>query len=301
MKPTLLILAAGIGSRYGSLKQLDKLGLQGETIMDYSIFDALINGFGKIVFVIRKSFEKDFQKKILKKYNHIIPTEIVFQSLDKLPQGFSLHPKKVKPWGTNHAIMMGKEIIHEPFAVINADDFYGRNSFKLIANYLKSIEKKQNNYVMIGYKISNTLSENGSVSRGICQINKDGFLSSIIERSHIIRNNEKKIKYKNFDDNWIDLDKRSIVSMNMWGFTPEYFSYSEDLFIDFLINNKNNLEAEFFISLVINQLIINKQIKVKVLETSEQWFGITYLKDRILVASKIQDLIKKGEYPKKLF
>lgn len=300
MKPTLLVLAAGMGSRYGGLKQLDELGPNGETIMDYSIFDAVRSGFGKIVLIIRKSLEKKI-KETLKKYKCIVPTEIVFQSLDKLPQGFSLHTERTKPWGTNHAVMMGKEKINEPFAVINADDFYGQNSFKLLSDHLKTIEKKQGNYIMIGFKVCNTLSESGSVARGICEIDKNNFLTFITECTCVTRDNNRKIKCKDDKNNWITLNEKTTVSMNMWGFTPEYFNYSENLFVDFLTKNQNNPKAEFFIPSVVNQLIMKKQAKVKVLETSSQWFGITYLADRKFVVSKIQDLIKKGEYPKNLF
>src|SRR5215470_3963363 len=294
MKPTLLVLAAGMGSRYGGLKQLDGLGPNGETIMDYSIFDALRSGFGKVVFIIKKSFEKDFREKFLKRYECIVPIEIVSQSLDRLPQGFSLHAKRTTPWGTNHAVMIGKEKTHEPFAVINADDFYGQNSFKILANYLKSSEGKQGNYVMIAYKICDTLSEGGAVARGICEIDKNGFLTSITECTCITRDDNGKIKYKNDKNNWGTLNENIFVSMNMWGFTPEYFNYSENLFVDFLAKNQYDLKAEFFIPSVVNQLIINKQAKVKVLETSSQWFGITYWEDRKSVISKIQDLIQKG-------
>ncbi|BAG83734.1 nucleotidyltransferase [Candidatus Azobacteroides pseudotrichonymphae] len=301
MKLTLLVLAAGMGSRYGGLKQLDGLGPNGETIMDYSVFDAVRNGFDKVVFIIRKSFEKDFKENFLKKYEHVVPTEIVFQSLDKLPHGFSLNTKRIKPWGTNHAIMMGKEIIHEPFAVINADDFYGQDSFKILAYYLGSLKREQNSYIMVSYKLGNTLSKSGAVARGICETSKDGFLAFITERNYIISDNNGKVKYRDDINNWITIDEDTPVSMNMWGFTPEYFNYSENLFIDFLIKNQNNLKAEFFIPSVVNQLITNKQVKVQVLKTSSQWFGITYLEERASVVSKIRDLIKRGEYPKKLF
>ncbi|MDR2520902.1 MAG: nucleotidyltransferase [Bacteroidales bacterium OttesenSCG-928-I14] len=302
MKPTLLILAAGIGTRYGGLKQLDQIGINGETIMDYSIFDAIRTGFGKIVFVIRESFKKDFNEKILQKYKCIIQTEVVFQSLNKLPKEFVLHTKRVKPWGTNHAVMMGEEVIHEPFVVINADDFYGQKSFKILTDYLKSINKKQNNYAMIGYKIGNTLSKNGPVTRGICKTDKDKFLSSITECSHIIRSDGGKIICKDYKNNSnIILNENTIVSMNMWIFAPEYFNYSKKLFLNFLTKNLNSLEAEFLIPSVINQLINEKKIKIKVLKTSSKWFGMTYLKDRTSVISEIENLIKKNIYPKKLF
>jgi choline kinase len=301
MKPTLFVLAAGMGSRYGGLKQLDGLGPNGETIMDYSIFDAVRGGFGKVVFVIRESFEKDFREKILKKYENIIPVEIVFQELDKLPEGFSLNEERVKPWGTNHAVLMGKEVIKEPFAVINADDFYGKESFGILADYLKSVENENNKYCMVGYRIGNTLSESGSVARGICTADKDGFLTSVVERTYIIRDTDGKIKYKDENEKMIETQENVPVSMNMWGFTPEYFDYSDRLFVEFLMNNQSNLKAEFFIPWAIDRLIASKQVKVKVLDTPSKWFGVTYAEDRVSVVAKIQALIDEGEYPNKLF
>jgi dTDP-glucose pyrophosphorylase len=301
MKPTLFVLAAGMGSRYGGLKQLDGLGPNGETIMDYSIFDAVRGGFGKVVFVIRHFFEEDFREKILKKYRDIIPVEIVFQELDSLPEGFKLSPDRVKPWGTNHAVMMGKGVINEPFAVINADDFYGRESFKVLADYLSSLEGKQNDYCMIGYRLGNTLSESGSVARGICGKNADDYLTTVVERTYIVRDADGKIKYKDENDELQFVGENVPVSMNMWGFTPEYFNYSDKQFIDFLKNNQENPKAEFFIPLVVNNLIVDGKARVKVLDTPSKWFGVTYAEDRPAVVAKIRELIDKGEYPEKLF
>jgi choline kinase len=301
MKPTLFVLAAGMGSRYGGLKQLDGLGPNGETIMDYSIFDAVRGGFGKVVFVIRESFEKDFREKILKKYENVIPVEIVFQELNNLPEGFLLPEDRVKPWGTNHAVLMGKDLIKEPFAVINADDFYGKESFKVLADFLKSIENSRNIYAMVGYRIGNTLSESGSVARGICSVDEEGFLTSVVERTYIIRDTDGKIKYKDENESLVATGENTPVSMNMWGFTPEYFDYSDKQFIEFLIKNQNNPKSEFYIPSVVNYLIENDQAKVKVLDTPSKWFGVTYAEDRSSVVSKINDLINKGEYPDKLF
>ena len=301
MKPTLFVLAAGMGSRYGGLKQLDGLGPNGETIMDYSIYDAERAGFGKVVFVIRESFEKDFREKILRKYENLIPVETVFQELDKLPEGFQLSKDRVKPWGTNHAVTMGKDVIKEPFLVINADDFYGRESYKIAADYLQSLENKKNHYFMVGYRIGNTLSESGSVSRGICSANKESFLTSIAERTYVIRDKDGKIKYKDENENLIELSENSPVSMNMWGFTTEYFDYSESLFVDFLTKNQDNPKAEIYIPWVIDCLIEKGQVQVKVLDTPSKWFGITYAEDRASVVEKIAQLVAKGEYPQKLF
>ena len=226
MKPTLFVLAAGMGSRYGGLKQLDGLGPNGETIMDYSIFDALRGGFGKVVFVIRKDFEQDFKDKILSKYEGHIPCELVFQSIDDLPEGFTCPEGRTKPWGTNHAVLMGKDVIKEPFAVINADDFYGRESFAILADYLKGLEGKKNEYCMVGYRVGNTLSESGSVARGVCETNAEKHLTSVVERTQIERR-DGKVMFKE-GDIWTAIDDNAPVSMNMWGFTPDYFKYSEE-------------------------------------------------------------------------
>ena len=301
MKPTLFVLAAGMGSRYGGLKQLDGIGPNGETIMDYSIYDAIRGGFGKVVFVIRKDFEADFREKILKKYENMIPVELVFQSLDKLPKGFSLNPERTKPWGTNHAVMMGKDVIKEPFAVINADDFYGRDSFKVLVEYLVSMDNKKDNYCMVGYRIGNTLSESGSVARGVCETDSDNFLTSVVERTYIVRDTDEKIKYKDENEQMVEIGENTPVSMNMWGFTPEYFDYSDEQFVDFLTKNQDNPKAEFFIPLVVNYLISIGQAKVKVLDTTSKWFGVTYADDRPAVVAKVRELIDKGEYPEKLF
>ena len=252
MKPTLFVLAAGMGSRYGGLKQLDGLGPNGETIMDYSIFDALRGGFGKVVFVIRKDFEQDFRDKILSKYEGHIPCELVFQSIDDLPEGFTCPEGRTKPWGTNHAVLMGKDVIKEPFAVINADDFYGRESFAILADYLKGLEGKKNEYCMVGYRVGNTLSESGSVARGVCETNAEKHLTSVVERTQIERR-DGKVMFKE-GDIWTAIDDNAPVSMNMWGFTPDYFKYSEEYFVKFLKENADNIKAEYFIPLLVNDL-----------------------------------------------
>lgn len=301
MKPTLFVLAAGMGSRYGGLKQLDGLGPNGETIMDYSIFDAIRGGFGKIVFVIRKDFEKDFREKILSKYENHIPVELVFQSVDKLPAGFTCPEGRVKPWGTNHAVLMGKEVINEPFAVINADDFYGRDSFAVLGRWLSELpEGAKNRYCMVGFRVGNTLSESGTVARGICSTNDEGCLTTVVERTEIMRV-DGKVCYKDEQGAWVAVDDNTSVSMNMWGFTPDYFKYSEDFFIDFLKNNLDNLKAEYFIPLMVNKLINEGTATVKVLDTTSKWFGVTYAADRQGVVDKIQSLVDAGEYPSKLF
>lgn len=301
MKPVLFVLAAGMGSRYGGLKQLDGVGPNGETIMDYSIFDAIRNGFGKVVFVIRHDFEKDFREKIISKYINHIPVEVVFQDVTALPEGFTPNPERVKPWGTNHAILMGKKVINEPFAVINADDFYGNDSFRVMSDALSKLAGKKDTYCMVGFHVGNTLSESGEVSRGVCATDDNNCLSTVTERHHIKRR-EGKVSYMlEDDDNVYELEDNAVVSMNLWGFTPDYFDYSEKAFVDFLKKNTNELKSEFYIPSMVNELINNKTAVVKVYETQSSWFGVTYSEDRPTVVNKIKELVSLGEYPEKLF
>ena len=301
MKPTLFVLAAGMGSRYGGLKQLDGLGPNGETIMDYSIFDAIRGGFGKIVFVIRKDFEEDFRKKIISKYENHIPVEVVFQSIDKLPEGFTCPAERVKPWGTNHAVLMGKEVIREPFAVFNADDFYGRDSFAVIGKFLSELpEGAKNTYCMVGFRVGNTLSESGTVARGICSTDENRHLTTVVERTEIMRINGV-VSYKDENGEWVGIEDNTPVSMNMWGFTPDYFNYSEEYFIDFLKENIDKPKAEYYIPLMVNKLINDGTATVEVLDTTSRWFGVTYAADRQGVVDKLQALADSGEYPSKLF
>ncbi|MCQ2323876.1 MAG: nucleotidyltransferase [Paludibacteraceae bacterium] len=299
MKPTLFVLAAGMGSRYGGLKQLDGVGTSGETIMDYSVFDAMRAGFGKVVFVIRKDFEDDFRNIVLSKYQDKIPCEICFQSIDKLPAGFTPNPDRTKPWGTNHAVLMGKELIHEPFAVINADDFYGKESFQVLADFLTSVEGKRGQWCMVGYRVQNTLSENGSVSRGVCSTDKNGYLTDVVERTKIEEVGKKVIYTENGVDTELPLN--TPVSMNMWGFTPEYFEMAEQGFIQFLKANEKELKAEYYIPTMVNNAIIEGKATCKVLDTPSKWFGVTYAEDRPQVVMKINELVHKGIYPTKLF
>ena len=303
MKPTLLLLAAGMGSRYGGLKQLDGLGPNGETIMDYSIYDAIKAGFGKIVFVIRKDFEEDFRKKILAKYEGHIPAELVFQSLDALPAGFTVPVGREKPWGTNHAVMMAKDVIKEPFCVINCDDFYNRDSFMVIGKFLSELPAgAKNKYAMVGFRVGNTLSENGTVARGVCATDAEGHLTTVVERTEVMRVNGA-VSYKDEEGKWVTIADNTPVSMNMWGFTPDYFEHSEAYFKVFLSDPKNmeNLKAEFFIPLMVNKLINEKTATVKVLDTTSKWFGVTYSADRAGTVARIQSLIDEGVYPSKLF
>ncbi len=301
MKPTLFVLAAGMGSRYGGLKQLDGLGPHGETIMDYSIYDAIKSGFGKVVFVIRKDFEADFREKILSKYEGHIPVEVVFQAVTDLPEGFTCPPERVKPWGTNHALLMGREVIHEPFAIINSDDYYGRNSFEVMAAELQSLpEGSTGHYSMVGFKVGNTMSESGTVARGVCQ-ERDGLLTGVVERTSIGYDEQHNIAFTDDDGSKQLLDFDTPVSMNFWGFTPDYFEHSERRFVEFLRENIDKPKAEFFIPTLVNELVAGGTAQVKVLSTDSKWFGVTYSADRQGVVDKFAQLHEQGVYPERLF
>lgn len=300
MKPTLFVLAAGMGSRYGGLKQLDPLGPNGETIMDYSIYDTIQSGFGKVVFVIRKDFEADFREKILSKYEGHIPVEVVFQSTDALPEGYVCPEDRTKPWGTNHAVLMGKDVIKEPFAVINADDFYGRDAFRVMAEELQRPRDRKGDYCMVGFRVGNTMTENGSVARGVCET-KDGLLTSVVERTAISYDPQGNIVFTDENGQEQQLAPTTPVSMNLWGFTPDYFDYSEREFKKFLDKDLNTPKAEFFIPLAIDALINSGEATVKVLDTDSRWFGVTYAADRPGVVEKFAELHNNGTYPEKMF
>ncbi len=303
MKPTLFLLAAGMGSRYGGLKQLDGLGPHGETIMDYSIYDAIHAGFGKLVFVIRKDFEQDFRDKVLSKYEGHIPCEIVFQSLDALPEGFTCPEGRTKPWGTNHAVMMGQNVINEPFAVINCDDFYDRDAFQVMGKFLSELpEGSTGKYAMVGFRVDNTLSESGTVSRGVCEYDDNHHLTSVVERTKIQRF-DGVVKYLDENDEWVALPDNTPVSMNFWGFTPDYFAHSNEFFKAFLSDEKNmtNLKSEFFIPLMVDKLINDGTATCEVLDTTSKWFGVTYPEDRPEVVAKFEKLGADGVYPEKMF
>ena len=300
MKPTLFILAAGMGSRYGGLKQLDGLGPNGETIMDYSVFDAMRAGFGKVVFVIRKDFEEDFRRVVLSKYADHVPCEVCFQGIDNLPEGFTRNPERTKPWGTNHAVLMAKDIIKEPFMVINADDFYGKESFEVMAKFLLDVNGEQGKYCMAGYRVGNTLSEHGTVSRGVCATDKMGYLTDVVERT-AIESKEGRIVFPDENGVEVEIPFDTPVSMNMWGFTPEYFEYTEEAFKAFLTKNAQELKAEFYIPTLVNDLIKAGKATCQVLDTPAKWFGVTYANDRQMVVDKIQALVEAGVYPNKLF
>lgn len=298
IKPTLLVLAAGMGSRYGGLKQLDGVGPQGQTIMDYSIYDAIRSGFGKVVFVIRKDFEKDFNEKILCKYKGHVPVEVAFQSIDDLPEGFTVPEGRVKPWGTSHAIRAARNVVKEPFAVINADDFYGRDAFEVLAKYL---QQPTENYSMVGFQVGNTMSESGSVSRGVCTVDDNGHLTEVVERTAIAYDQDRNIKFKDENGAEQQLDPATPVSMNFWGLQPDFFEYVERQFVDFLKARGGELKSEFYIPTSVDMLIKEGKKVVDVLGTTSQWFGVTYPEDRPGVVAKLAEMHDKGEYPDKMF
>ena len=303
-KPTLLVLAAGMASRYGSLKQMDGVGPAGEAIIDYSIYDAARAGFGKVVFVIREAFAETFKAAFpASRFGGKIEVDFVYQELNKLPEGFELPAERVKPWGTNHAIMMGAEVINEPFAVINADDFYGYDAFRTMVTYLNSLSTEEGGkYCMVGYKLCNTLSDFGTVSRGECVVDEQGNLAGMTERLGIKRLENGVVVYDN-NGTEKEISENATVSMNMFGFTPDYFTHSNRLFVEFLSKEENmtNLKSEFFIPMAVNSLIGSGVATMKVLTCDSQWFGVTYKEDKPEVVAKINTLIAKGEYPAKLW
>ena len=302
VKPTLLVLAAGMGSRYGALKQMDGVGPNNEAIIDYSIYDAIRAGFGKVVFVIRHSFADAFTAVFnAERFGGKIEVEIVYQELDYLPEGFTVPEGREKPWGTNHALLMGKSVINEPFAVINADDFYGRDAFAVMGKWLSELpEGSTGKYSMVGFRICNTLSENGSVARGVCEKNEQNMLTGVVERTEIMRV-DGPICYKDEEGAWQPVGEETPVSMNFWGFTPDYFKHSEEQFVDFLKENIDKPKAEYFIPLVVNNLTTTGKASCEVLDTTAKWFGVTYAADRPGTVEKIQSLVDAGEYPEKLF
>ena len=296
-KPTLLVMAAGMGSRYGGLKQIDPVGPGGETLMDYSIFDAMRAGFGKIVFVIRKDIEAPFKETIGAKFEKRIPVDYAFQELDKIPAGFQVPEGRTKPWGTTQAVIMAKDVIHEPFAVINADDFYGALGYKVLAQHLTS---ESPDYAMVGFMLRNTLSDFGSVARGVSRADSSGYLQSVVELTKVERDGHGA---KNTDPagNVTHLTGDELVSMNMWGFTPPIFPLLRERFRLFLEGNGNELKSEHYVPTAVNELVSSEQARVKVLSTNDAWFGVTYREDRPRVVDSIAALIKKGIYPDKLW
>jgi len=299
MQPTLLVLAAGMGSRYGGLKQIDPVGPNGETIIDYSIYDAIRTGFGKLVFVIRPDIETDFKSLVGRKFETRLPTEYVFQELSAVPSGFKVPPERTKPWGTGQAVLSAAGLIHENFAAINADDFYGADSFQKLAAYLHQ-DVGIADYSMVGFTLRNTLSDFGSVSRGLCQTDPQNFLQSVVELTKIEKAGDKAT-YSDSDGQVHLLSGDEIVSMNMWGFTPSIFDHLDHQFANFLQEHGHEPKAEFFIPTVVNNLLTTGQARVNVLSSTAAWFGITYQQDRPVVIEQIQKLVAQGVYPERLW
>ena len=289
---SLLVMAAGMGSRYGGLKQLDAVGPSGETIIDYSVYDAIRAGFNKVVFIIRKDFEDEFKSQITDKYSGKIQVEFAFQDLHDLPYGFTCPEGRKKPWGTGHAILAAADLIHEPFVAINGDDFYGRESFKIVADYYQS---GADNFSMVAFQLDKTLSTFGGVTRGLCTVKKEK-LDTVIETGELQRTEQGVTSDRN-----IKLDGSEPVSMNVWGFTPILFKYLKDMFVEFLHDEGNEIRSEYLIPSVVNELIQSGREDVHVLRSASSWFGITYKDDRPFVMREIQKLVDSGTYPKQLF
>jgi UTP-glucose-1-phosphate uridylyltransferase len=301
MKPTLIILAAGVGSRYGGLKQLDRIGPDGETLLDYSIYDAIQAGFGKVVFVIRESLEADFKEMFINRLSDYIEVDYVLQEIWMVPEGVLVPDERQKPWGTGHAVLMAENRIQGPFAVINSDDFYGRQAYTTLAAYYRGWSpEKENDYCMIGYRLDKTLSEFGTVARGICETNKAMDLLDVVERTSIERTPSGIVFTEGKEPPRL-LQDDSIVSMNFWGFTPSFFGYLKKGFDAFIRINHENLKSEFYIPSMVNELIKSNKVKVRVLSCDEQWFGMTYKEDRAFVVKSIRSLIREGIYPQKLW
>ena len=298
MKPTLVVLAAGMGSRYGGLKQVDPVGPSGEAILDYSVFDAVRGGFGKVVFIIRHDFEAEFKEKVGKKYEGLVPVEYCYQDINDLPAPYKVPEGRSKPWGTAHATRAARKVVHEPFAVINADDFYGRDAFAKLGAFLA--EAKPMHFAMVGYKLALTLSENGSVARGICDVAADGSLKSVTEMTKIVRTADGA-ENREDPEHPVKLTARELVSMNLWGFTPELFDALEARFPAWLADNGTKEKSEWYIPFVVDELIHEGKADCKVLPTESSWFGVTYREDKPFVMAEIKKLVESGEYPSKLF
>jgi len=297
-KPTLLVLAAGMGSRYGGQKQTDEFGPSGETITDYSIFDATRAGFGKVVFVIAPRMEEEFRSSYMDRFPADMEVDYVVQDVKNVPEGFTVPPERVKPWGTAHAVLMAKDVIDTPFAVINADDFYGRESYRVMHDFL--VNAGPGEYSVVGFTLSKTVSEHGSVARGVCETDEGGYLAEIVERTKIY-SDAGRIYYEDEDGSEHDLSPDMKVSMNLFGFTPDIFRHLEEQFADYISKNINSAKAEFFIPYVADILIRNRAASFKVLGTPESWFGVTYQEDRPHVLEMIGKLVKEGVYPSPLW
>lgn len=309
MKPALLVLAAGMGSRYGGLKQMDGLGPNNETIIDYSIYDAVQAGFGKVVYIVREYFLQQFKDTVKQKYSNVkcvdgTPLEFVFvtQELDKIPAGFTLNPERQKPWGTAHAMLMAKDVINEPFVVINGDDFYDKESFRIAGDWCRAHESSKGTYAIVGFELDHTLSESGSVSRGICHYDAGNTLTDVVEHLNIIKDADGTVSGDNSaTGEHVILEGNGLCSMNMWCFTPDYFAKSEAIFVDFLKAFSQELKKEFYIPYAIDCMVKEGSARCDVLSTPSHWFGVTYKEDRPGVVAKFAELVASGVYPSPLY
>jgi NDP-sugar pyrophosphorylase family protein len=301
-KPTLVIMAAGMGSRFGGMKQITPVDAQGHIIMDYSIYDAIRAGFGRVVCIIKKEFEEDFEAAIGSRIREHVELVYAYQSLDQLPEGFTVPEERVKPWGTAHAVWCARDVIEGPFAVLNADDFYGREAFEVIADFL-SQDREPTEHAMVGYLLSNTLTENGSVARGICEKDANGFLTHIVERTKIVKQGEDKAAFTEDGETYTEIPMDSLVSMNLWGFRREALDCFEDKFRDFLVNTlpSNPEKAEFFLPLIIGSMIAENTGTIRVLSSAARWHGVTYKEDLPSVVAAIQAMKDAGKYPEYLW
>ncbi|MFA7160448.1 MAG: nucleotidyltransferase [Kiritimatiellia bacterium] len=300
MKPTLVVMAAGVGSRYGGLKQIDPVGPSGEIILDYSVYDAIRAGFGKVVFIIRHDIEKDFKAVIGSHFAGRLKVEYVFQELADLPPGFSVPAGRTKPWGTGQAVLACKNAVREPFGVINADDLYGAESYKVLAAYLSALDPASNDYAMVGFQLVNTLSDHGHVTRGICELDGQNMLKTVVERFKIEKTSGGA-RYQDEKDQWVPLRGGEIASMNMWGFTPTLFRHLDEKFPPFLKSAAGNLKAEFLLPAIVDALIKARAVTLKVLDTPEKWLGITYKEDKPGVVGSVRALVDRKIYPTPLW
>ncbi len=309
MKPTLLVLAAGMGSRYGGLKQMDGLGPNSETIIDYSIYDAVQAGFGKVVYIVREYFKADFEKHVREKYAGVkcidgTPLEFTFvtQELNKIPAGYAVNPERQKPWGTAHAVLMAAESIHEPFVVINGDDFYGKESFRIAGDWCREHASSKGVFAIVGFELDNTLSESGGVSRGICHYDASRRLTGVVEHHNVMIEGDGVLRGDNsVSGEHVELEAKALCSMNMWCFTPDYFALSAAIFKDFLAQNASELKKEFYIPLAVDSMIKAGQAVTDVLGTPSKWFGVTFKEDRPAVVAKLASLVEAGVYPSPLY
>ena len=298
---TLVIMAAGMGSRYGGLKQMDPIGPSGEVILDYSVYDAIEAGFDKVIFVIKHEIEDDFKALMQGKYEDRIKIEYAFQNIDNLPDGYSVPEGRTKPWGTGHAVLSCDGMIDGPFAVINADDYYGKETFRLIANELKN-QKADSDFCMVGFKVENTLTENGHVARGVCQTDANGCLTDIVERTKIARRDGKIMFTEDDGETWTELAEGSTVSMNCWGFSGMMMTELKNRFSAFLDKNADNpLKCEYFLPFVVDELLKEGKVSVKVMDTTEKWYGVTYKEDKAVVMDALRQKVLDGIYPEKLW